>query len=110
MNSFVQCDLCSLCNACMVAVRLKLFRVQCVRTFVRVCVCVPLTKEAIDDAEEAAHGADHRRDNFIAPLNLLVTIKETVSAPTSRRWSKLKGQQVGRGGHDDHVGDRVVGS
>lgn len=33
-----------------------------------------LTKEAVDDPKEAAHGADHRGNDFISPLNLLVTL------------------------------------
>lgn len=70
----------------------------------------PPTKEAIDDAEEAAHGAHHRRNNFIVPLNLLITARVTVSSLTLTRWGELKGQQLGRGGHDGHVGDLIVGT
>lgn len=69
----------------------------------------PPTEEAIDDPEEAAHGADNRRDNFIAPLDLLVTAKDAVSTATLRRWGELKGEQLGRGGHDDHLGELVLG-
>lgn len=70
------------------------------------------TKEAINDAKEAAHGTDNRRDNFIAPLDLLVTVKKTVSVPTLSRWGEFKGQNLGLRGHDDHeghVGDFMVG-
>lgn len=69
----------------------------------------PHTKEAVDDAEEAAHGADNRRDNFIAPLDLLVTTKKTVSAPNLRQWGELRGQQLCHGGHDDHVVELMAG-
>lgn len=69
---------------------------------------MPPTKEAIDDAKEAAHRANNRRDNFVAPLDLLVAAQKTVSAPTLSRWGELKGQKLGCGGHDDHDGQEIA--
>lgn len=54
----------------------------------------PLTKEAVDDSKEAAHGADHRGNNLISPLNLLVTPQ----APLSQT------QQLVGGSHGDRSG------
>ena len=39
------------------------------------CVASPLTKEAVDDSKEAAHGADHRGHDLVPPLNLLVALQ-----------------------------------
>lgn len=67
----------------------------------------PLTKEAIDDSEEAAHGAYNRRNNFIVPLNLLITARVTVSFLTLTWWGELQGQQLSRGGHDGRDERRI---
>lgn len=38
-----------------------------------------LTKEAVDNPEEAAHGANDRRHNLVSPLNLLVTPQQLLA-------------------------------
>lgn len=50
-----------------------------------------LTKEAVDDSKEAAHGADHRGNDLISPLNLLVTPQPHLSQT----------QQLAGGSHGD---------
>lgn len=50
-----------------------------------------LTKEAVDDSKEAAHGADHRGHDLISPLNLLVTPQPHLSQT----------QQLAGGSHVD---------
>lgn len=51
-----------------------------------------LTKEAVDDSKEAAHGADHRGHDLVSPLDLLVTLQAHLS-----QSQKLAG--------GSHVGD-----
>lgn len=57
------------------------------------------TEEAVDDAKEATHGADDRRDHLIAPFNVLITVEQTLWTPILRGWGELKGQNLGSGRH-----------
>lgn len=50
-----------------------------------------LTKKAVDDPKEAAHGTDHRGNNFISPLDFLVALQPHLSQT----------QQLAGGSHDD---------
>lgn len=61
------------------------------------------TEEAVDDAKEAAHGADDRRDHLVTPFNLLITAEQTVWTPILRGWGELKGQNLGSRCHVDSV-------
>lgn len=57
------------------------------------------TEEAVDDAKEATHGADDRRDHLIAPFNVLITAEQTLWTAILRGWGQLKGQNPGSGRH-----------
>lgn len=57
------------------------------------------TEEAVDDAKQATHGADDRRDHLIAPFNVLITAEQALWTSILGGWGELKGQNLGSGRH-----------
>ena len=51
-----------------------------------------LTKEAVDDAEEAAHGADHGGHDLVAPASILTAV-QSLGAHVLGGRGQLRGQQ-----------------
>lgn len=59
------------------------------------------TEEAINDAEEAAHGTDDGRDDFVSPFQLLVTAERMNGVPVPRWRFQFKRQRWRRRGRHD---------
>lgn len=67
-----------------------------------------LTKEAVNDPEKAAHGADHRGHDLVSPLDLLITLQAHLSQAqqftgvrhlySQDGGAALRGTEEGRGG------------
>lgn len=65
-----------------------------------------LTKEAVDDPEEAAHGANDRGHDLVSPLDLLVAPQHLLAQAQQLAGGRHGDPRFG-GGEDDQEGGKV---
>lgn len=59
------------------------------------------TKEAVDDAEQAAHGADHRGNHLIPTIRSKIARIQWLGTDFTWRRSQFKGQRLQSRRHGD---------
>lgn len=64
-------------------------------------MAVTRTKEAVDDAEQAAHGADHRGNHLIPTISSQIARIQWLGTDFTWRRSQFKGQRLQSRRHGD---------